>query len=158
MSTDWHVCGKCDIVISIMRGFEGFKHHNSHQMSGIKKTLLIVAAIVFVSAVAAAGYFFWQYNALKSNPDTIAKEKTDTLVTKVGKLYVLPKETPTVAEISDKEKLKDQAFFNNAQNGDYLLLFTNAKQAIIYRESTNQLINVGPISISSDETKAEKQE
>jgi hypothetical protein len=108
--------------------------------------------------VAAAGYFFWQYNALKSNPETVAKEKTDTLVTKVSKLYVLPKETPTVAEISDKEKLKGQAFFDNAQNGDYLLLFTNAKQAIIYRESTNQLINVGPISISSDESKDEKKE
>lgn len=138
--------------ISIMGQFNGFGRHNN-QMNLTKRILLAAGALVFIGSVIAAGYFFWQYNNLKANPNSVAEQKTDNLVTKVSKLYALPKETPTVAEISDKEKLKDQSFFDNAQNGDYLLLFTNAKQAIIYRESTNQLINVGPISIDAEKNK-----
>mgnify|MGYP007132575560 CR=1 FL=1 len=122
------------------------------------KVFIIAGAVVLVVALAAAGYFYWQYTTLKSNPETVAAEKTTRITDKVSKLYALPNETPTVAEISDKEKLKEQAFFQNAQNGDYLLLYPNAKLAIIYREAENKLINVGPISLSSDETSDQKQE
>jgi hypothetical protein len=57
-------------------------------------------------------------------------------------------ETPTVATISDKEKLKDQPFFKMAENGDILFAYTTAMQAILYRPSTNKIINVAPITIN----------
>jgi hypothetical protein len=57
----------------------------------------------------------------------------------------LPAEQPTVATVSDITKLKDQAFFNNAKNGDKVLIFKNTKKAIIYRPSTNQIIEIAPI-------------
>lgn len=67
---------------------------------------------------------------------------------KVGKLIALPAdETPTIATVEDKTKLADQAFFSAAENGDKLLIYTKAQKAIVYRPSTNQIINVGPISI-----------
>ena len=59
-------------------------------------------------------------------------------------------ETPTLASVTDKTKLKDQPFFKDAENGDQILIFPQAKKAIIYRESTNKLINVGPIAITTD--------
>jgi uncharacterized membrane protein YvbJ len=129
--------------------------HGASQRKHTTKTILIVVvSVVFVGVVAAAGYFFWQYTQLKSNPEAVNEQRTMALVEKVGLLYALPDEKPTVAEISDKDKLKEQLFFKNAENGDKLLIFPNAKQALIYRESTNKLINVGPISLSAEEDAA----
>jgi hypothetical protein len=97
----------------------------------------------------AAGYYFWQYSRLKSDPSLATQETTARLKTAIGKLYALPTdEEPTVAQISDKDKLKDQTFFAKAQNGDYILIYTKAKLALLYREKENKLINVGPVSIS----------
>jgi hypothetical protein len=121
-------------------------------------TVLVAGAVVIVVLAALAGFFFWQYNNLKANPDSVAQETTQRLVAKVDKLYAIPEEEPTVAQISDKEKLKDQPFFQSAENGDYLLIFTNAKLAILYRESENRLVNVGPIAITPENEEGEKKE
>lgn len=119
-----------------------------------KKFIVIIAGAVLVLALAgAAGYFFWQYTNLKNNPNSAAQEATQRLVGKVGQLYALPSdEQPTVAQVQDKEKLKDQAFFSKAENGDYILIYTNAKLALLYREKENRLMNVGPITISDQGT------
>lgn len=127
----------------------GEKRWPERQGNGKKRILIGAAVVVFVAAIAAAVFFFIQYNAIKSNPDAVNQQKTDTVVDKVGKIYALPGEKPTVADITDKDKLKDQAFFKDAENGDYLLIFSEKKLAIIYRESTNKLINVGPISLDT---------
>ena len=122
----------------------------------VKKALFIAAGVIFAGAIAVATFFFLQYNAIKSDPNTISQEKTQRLKEKVSKLYAIPDETPTVAEISDKDKLKDQVFFEKAENGDNLFIFSKARLAILYREETNKLINVGPISITPEETDQQK--
>ena len=82
------------------------------------------------------------------NPQQVSLEQTKSVVEKVGKLIALPTdETPSLATVQDKSKLKDQPFFKNALNGDKLLLFIKAKKAILYRESTNKIIEVAPINI-----------
>ena len=118
-----------------------------------KKKLVIfgVVTLVIVLLAGAAGFFYWKYTDLRANPDSVNQETTQRLITKVGGLYELPDEEPTVAQISDKEKLKDQPFFKSAQNGDYLLIYTNAKLAVLYREEANKLVNVGPIAISDED-------
>ena len=60
-------------------------------------------------------------------------------------------EVPTVATISDKEKLAGQTFFARAENGDILFAYTTAMEAILYRPSTNKIINVAPISINQSQ-------
>lgn len=115
----------------------------------VKILVWVVSALVVLGLAAAAGYFFWQYNNLKNNPNLAAQETTQRLVSKVGQLYAVPgDEQPTVAQVQDKEKLKDQAFFSKAENGDYIIIYTNAKLALLYREKDNKLINVGPVTIS----------
>lgn len=109
-------------------------------MIGLGIVILILGIVAF--------YFYNQYQNIKKNPNQVAKAETEALVAEVGKLIDLPKdETPTVATVLDKEKLKDQPFFANAQNGDKILIYTKAKKAIIYRPKENKLINVGPIAI-----------
>ena len=64
----------------------------------------------------------------------------------ISQLMDLPEgETPTVATVSDKEKLKDQQFFAAAENGDKVLIYSNARKAILYRPSIDRIIEVAPI-------------
>lgn len=125
----------------------GGNRRNDNTNTTKKRVLIIVGVVVFIAAITAAAFFFWQYNAIKSNPESVSQEKVARVVERVGKIYALPAEKPTVADITDKDKLKDQAFFKDAENGDQLLIFSEKKLAIIYRESSNKLINVGPISL-----------
>ncbi len=121
------------------------------------KMILIIAAVLVVLLAATAGFFFWKWQSTKSDPASQAQASSQRIIQKVGKLYALPGgEEPTVALVQDKEKLKSQSFFDKAQNGDYLLMYSKAKLALIYREKDNKLINVGPISINSDSTKQDQ--
>ncbi len=117
------------------------------------KSLQTLGIVIVLAAIAASAYFYFQYQRtqkLLQNPTLAAQEEVKALVTKVATLMELPKdEQPTVATISDKSKLKDQPFFVNAENGDKVLIYTNAKKAIIYRPSTNKIIEVGPVNIGS---------
>ena len=112
------------------------------------KILLIVAGVVVVLMAGATIYFFTKYQSIKKNPNQVAQAEVNRVVKLVGQLITLPNdETPTLATVLDKDKLKDQPFFANAKNGDIILIYTKAKKAIVFREKENKIINVGPISI-----------
>ncbi len=113
--------------------------------------LLILGLAVF------GGYYFRKYQNLKNNPipaDQAAQEEVDRIISKVSKLYSLPKdEKPSVATVKDKEKLKDQPFFDKAENNDVTLIYSNAKLAILYRPSTDKIINVSTVTIQTGASK-----
>lgn len=119
------------------------------------QTIMIVLVVAFVVALGGAAYFLNQYQKsqgeikkLKENPRSVAQEEVKALVKKVGNLIALPQgEDPTVATITDVEKLKDQPFFAKAENGDKVLIYTQAKRAILYRPSINKIIDVAPVNI-----------
>lgn len=113
------------------------------------KTLLIGAAIVTILAIASAGYFYSEVKKLKQDPQLTAQEEATELVWKVSKLLLLPEgETPTVATVADPEALKDQAFFAKAQKGDKVLIYPQAKKAVLYSVSMNKVIDVAPLNIN----------
>lgn len=113
-----------------------------------QKIIYVIAGVLLIGLAASAVYFYLQYQNIKKNPNQVTKAETDALVAQVSKLINLPgDETPTIATVLDKEKLKDQPFFAGAENGDKILIFTKAKKAVIFRPSQNRLINVGPIAI-----------
>lgn len=129
---------------------------NEEGMSKKSKALIVLLVILVISGFGAAAYMYQQNQDIKNNPPTAQQSQTDraaAVKAKVAKLISVPAdETPTLATVTDKEKLKDQPFFKDAQNGDQILIFPQAKKAIIYRENENKLINVGPIAITSDKT------
>lgn len=116
------------------------------------KVIAIIALVIAIASIAFATYQYNETQKLKTSDGQkqVAEDEAKVLKEKVAKLTLLPKETPTVATISDITKLKDQAFFNGAKNGDKVLIFTEARKAIIYRESENKIINQGPIAVTSD--------
>jgi hypothetical protein len=70
------------------------------------------------------------------------------LVSQVSQLVSIPNETPTLATVTDPSKLQDQQFFTDAQKGDKVLIFTNAKRAILYRPSTHKVIESAPVQLN----------
>lgn len=114
--------------------------------------IIVSCALVIVVLAGLSGFLYWQNNKLKANPTANSETTAKKLVEKVGKVYSLPKgEQPTVATIKDVKQLKGQAFFDGAQNGDAVLVYTKAKLAILYREKEDKVIKVGPVSTEDAE-------
>lgn len=117
----------------------------------------VAVRLFIVVLVVLTGFMVYKYvhsqNDVKrlSNPVESAREETRQLVAKVGRLVEIPtNETPTIATVNDASKLKDQAFYAKAQNGDKVLIFSQAKRAILYRPSMDKIIELAPINIGNN--------
>ncbi len=106
-------------------------------------SLLFAFCFVLLAGIIILGALFFTQNH-KQNSDT---KKSEQIIQKVEKLYLLPKEeTPTVAEIRDKTSLpKEQEFYKDAENGDFVLVYAQSKIALLYRESLHKLVRVSPV-------------
>lgn len=104
--------------------------------SKIIKNLLIAAVAVTMVALGGSTYYF--YHQYKK---TTAVEAED-IAGKIGKFMELPSEPATLATVTDKDKVREQAFFAHSENGDKVLIYTQTKKAILYRPSTNKIIEV----------------
>ena len=123
-----------------------------------KKILFLLVGLFIFASLGSALFFYYKYQkTLKvlKDPKELEKLETKLLVEKIGKLIELPgDEIPTVATVSDKEKLRNQPFFAKAQNGDKVLIYTKTKKAVLYRSSTNKIIEVGPVNIGESSPSA----
>lgn len=114
----------------------------------IGKPIFIALVVLLVVFAGASVYLYNQFADLKANPQRVAEEETAALVSKVARLIVLPEgETPTVATVSDPEKLKDQPFFAKAKVGDKVLIYANSKKAVLYDPSSDIIVEVAPVNI-----------
>lgn len=103
----------------------------------------ILVALVIVLALTSA-YF---YKKSRTNPNAASQAEVKSLVSKVGRLMILPtSETPTIATVSDPEALKDQTFFVDAKKGDKVLIYSNAKKAILYDPKADKIVNIAPLN------------
>lgn len=119
-----------------------------------RRIIKLLLALVVAGTLA---FLVWQYLELRkenqrlADPQAAAQEETRRLVDEVGKSLQLPEnEVPTVATVVDASKLKSQAFFARSENGDRVLIYTQAKKAILYRPSTRKIIEVAPINIGNN--------
>jgi len=140
--------------------------NNGGLLQGVGKLFLASAnlpilalLILFILGGAIGVYTVRQRPALfglSPSQQEIQKEVED-LVNKVSKLIALPEdENPTVATVTDIEAVKDQTFFAKAQNGDKVLIYTNARKAILYRPSENRILEVGLVNINQQDQNGEE--
>jgi len=116
-----------------------------------KISIKFLMVIIVLLSVGAAVYFYNQYKEIKNNPNKISVDEINSLTTIISKFMDLPMdETPTLATVTDKEKLKDQDFFKKSENGDKILIYANAKKAILYRPSTQKVIEFAPLLIGNN--------
>lgn len=115
--------------------------------------LIHAISIVAILGLGASGFLLYKYmNSQKQLTQLTTKsvDQTPKVVEQVGKLMQLPNnETPTVATITDREKLKAEAFYSLTENGDQILIYLQAKKAILYRPSINKIIDIIPINSGS---------
>lgn len=121
------------------------------------KPQAVLAVLLIALAIGAAGYLYQQWQAtqkqleeLKKTPAVAGQQELQDVTSKVSRFITLPEgEEPTLATITDIDKLRDQPFFAKAQNGDKILIYAGAKKAYLYSPSMNKLLDVAPVNIGT---------
>lgn len=118
-----------------------------------QKLMMIVGVVVVLLVLGSLGFLLKKYNDTRQEVQKLStiqgqqelnKTQTNQLLGEMRAIIVLPSgEDPVVATITDINQLKDKEFYKDAQNGDRVVVFPNAKKAYIYRPSTKTIINVG---------------
>jgi 4-hydroxy-3-methylbut-2-enyl diphosphate reductase IspH len=124
-----------------------------------RNTKIIFIGLIVLGVLVAYVHQVQTTNDLKkqnqqlSNPQVGSTNQATLLRDDVAKLVQLPdNEIPTIATVSDVAKLQNQTFFANAKDGDKVLIFNMAKEAILYRPSSNKIIEIAPLSSGSSST------
>lgn len=108
------------------------------------------ALLTFLALVAVFYYATFQSVKNRTDSNTATQKEIKSITERIGKFMELPQgETPTLATVSDREKLKDQQFFLNTKNGDKVLLYPKAKKAILYRPASGKIIEVANLTSGS---------
>ena len=115
-------------------------------MFQLKNLKILLVVLIAVGSTGAAFYFYSQYQTIKKNQDLVYKGEDKKTIESISKYMELPQgEEPSIATILDITKLKDQKFFENAQNGDKIIIYNSARKAILWRPTTNKIIEVAPL-------------
>lgn len=111
---------------------------------------ITLTAIVIVGTGLNVYWHYQKNQALKNNPVAQSEMEQEKIVANVGKLMELPaNQQPTLAQVTDITKLKGQSFFQDAKNGDIVIIYPKANEAILYDPTVNKILKSGPISLSS---------
>lgn len=115
-----------------------------------RKVVLFVILVILLLGIGAYYFLVYQKNqSLSNDPTQAAAIEAQNLLDKIGKIMELPVgEQPQIATVSDASKLPGDPFFLKAKNGDKVLIYNIAKKAILYRPSTNKIIDVSSLSIA----------
>jgi hypothetical protein len=139
------------------------KEQENEKEKGNKKKVFKILSIgvvvaVVLSCAGAAIYFYSQYKRVVKNAAYSVQDENKRIVDSIGKFMDLPGEEPKIATITDSDKLKDQVFFANAQNGDKVLIYSSSKKAILYRPQTGRVIEVTSLLANSQNNSSETKE
>jgi len=116
----------------------------------VRSVVVPVLVLIAVLGLGAAYYYNSQLAKFKKNPQQLAQEEVASVVGRVSQIMVLPEgEQPTLATVADPSRLKDQPFFAKAKVGDKVLLYANARKAILYDPVANKIVEVAPINIGN---------
>jgi hypothetical protein len=137
--------------------YSGIVKRISPKFPKLLSTKFIIPLIILILLVSLGFgfYFFNQYQKAQSllNSDQLDTEEVKVLTEKVGSIMEIPQgEAPVVATVSDVSKLSGQPFFAKAKNGDKVLAFVKAQKAILYRPSTNKIVEVTVYKPEEDQT------
>ena len=124
----------------------------------------IISGVVIVALIGAGGFllvpkmkftFHFPFPQGKKvaktevttiSPDDLIRQKNAAIIASAAKQIALPtNEQPILATVSDRDKLQNQDFFKQAQNGDKILLFPKNKKAFLYRPSLDQVLAQAPL-------------
>ena len=110
-----------------------------------------VLGVLLLVSLGIAGYFYYQYKQTGAVKEAAEIEK---IIEVIGHSIQLPEgEVPTLATVTDKEKLVEP-FFQKAENGDQILIYTENGKVILYRPSIRKVIDMTSVNISASQAQA----
>lgn len=87
-------------------------------------------------------------NISSGTEQAVLGDDNKSVIEKVGELVELPKnELPSIATVTDVDKLSEQIFFAKAKNGDKVLVYSQESWAVIYRPSNNKIIGAASVDV-----------
>lgn len=106
-----------------------------------------IALLILISVAGAGVSYYWynRYQTVVTSPQAGSAEEIQAIVKKLSAFMDLPDETPSIVTVTDREKLQNQEFFKKAANGDKIIIYEASRRVILYRPSTNRVIDVAPL-------------
>ncbi len=115
--------------------------------------LILVFLLVVVGSLTE---YFYKNDVVYENPNLVAESQVSVYTEKIGRLVFLPKdEIPSVATVSEPELLNNQVFFAEAQKGYVVLIYSNARKAILYDPILDKIIAMASVNIGEVEQSTE---
>jgi hypothetical protein len=111
----------------------------------------VFVGVIWLATILIPSTFLYQKyqhdEFLINNPSELAKVDQQNVTAKVGKFVELPTgETPSLATVTDLSKFSNQSFFTKAQVGDRVIIYSQAKLAVLYRPSTDKIIEIASVA------------
>ena len=108
---------------------------------------MIVCGVAVVISLGLVGYFYAQNQQLKKDPAQIGQERANQVLQRFSQIIVVPTdESPTVAEVTDPDLLKDHPFLAGAKKGDFVIVYPKAQKAYLYDPIAHKIIDVGSVT------------
>ena len=128
-----------------------------------KMISIILRYLVAIVLIVFAGWSFYNYQQTKKEvvrlstiegQREVQQQEVIDLLDQVKKHMLLPEdEEPTVATVTNIDELKSQQpFFEQANNGDKVIIYVNSHKAIIYSPEKDMIINVGTLIVDNPNT------
>lgn len=107
-----------------------------------------IVTVVLLVAFGLLGYALLKKSQqLEKLSNTQTSSQNEQFIVEIRKHLQVPEEEPTVATVSDASKLNSQEFFKHVQDGDKVLIFPKANRALIYRPSTQKVIEYAKVNL-----------
>lgn len=112
-----------------------------------KRKFGAVSIIITLIVLAVAIFLGISIFSNSTNPDEPPTEKEIARVLEAASAHIdIPEGEPIVGRIRNAEALiAEQAFYQGAKDGDYLIIFPSSAKAVVYSLDDDILVNVGPI-------------
>ena len=107
-----------------------------------------MVAITLIVGSAASWYVFHPPRLIEAKKE---RAEVENVIEAVRAHLVLPEgEEPTIATVTDLKQLEGQPFFKNAKIGHKVLIYTEAKKAILYDPTIDRIVEVAPLNIGTE--------
>jgi len=114
----------------------------------MKRLLIIVNVLLIIGLAGYSGFLFFENRDLNDQLTSTAEQKRDRLVTEINKVFDLPNETPEVVIVTNPDQFKAKyTTFDNANEGDYLLVFRKSRLGVLYRQSEKRVVKTTNVVI-----------
>ncbi len=129
-----------------------------------KKKLLVLLFVLACISLAAVGALFYSYHLSKIPTKSIDNEangntELSRVLALVEKLAVLPHtDDPVLVKVSNPTDLRADAFFNDSEVGDDVIIYPHIGRAFLYRQSVNKIINITTFTPSTGGANGANQE